>query len=192
MKEIFSKILRLRSRVVVIHPYRLFSVFKSIFFLQVTVAVLVLVLNASAFAANAILSWDSNLESDLSGYKVYFGPSSGSYGTPIDVGNVTSYTISGLSNGTHYFAVTALDTSGNESGFSSEVSKTFSTDDTSPGSAASGGGGCGIIRPGGGKPPNPGDAVVMLTLMGLLALMLLKKGVLKAMHAAKAAKSPTM
>jgi hypothetical protein len=88
----------------------------------------------AAFAQTAMLSWtapanntDGSTPADLSGYKVYFGTSSGTYGAPINVGNVTSYTVTGLGSGTYYFAVTAYNTSGDESGFSNEVSKSFAT-----------------------------------------------------------------
>ena len=69
------------------------------------------------------LQWDANTETDLAGYILYQGITEGSYGNPIEVGNVTSYTVSGLDPGmTYYFAVTAYDTGGNESGPSNEVS----------------------------------------------------------------------
>lgn len=71
----------------------------------------------------ATVSWNANTESDLSGYKIYHGLDSGLYNENIDVGNVTSYVVSGiLSNRTTYFVVTAYDFSGNESPFSEEVS----------------------------------------------------------------------
>lgn len=77
-------------------------------------------------SSTAELSWDPNTESDLAGYKVYAGTSSRSYGPPIDVGNVTSFKVINLAKGqTYYFAVTAYNTSGAESGFSNEVSKTI-------------------------------------------------------------------
>ena len=76
-------------------------------------------------AGGVTLTWDANTEGDLAGYRVYAGTVSGVYGPPIDVGNVTNYTVTNLSEGqTYFFAVTAYDTSGNESGFSSEVSAT--------------------------------------------------------------------
>ncbi|MDC4206521.1 MAG: fibronectin type III domain-containing protein [Candidatus Manganitrophus sp.] len=93
-----------------------------------------LVLNwtTAAMAANASLSWDANTESDLAGYKVYFGTASRSYGAPVDVGNQTAYTITGLSEGqTYYFAVTAYNDADSESAFSAEVNKTFA-DTVSP------------------------------------------------------------
>ena len=60
-----------------------------------------------------------------------YGTASGSYlqpqGQGINAGNVTTYTVTGLSNGTtyYYFVVTACDSLGNESGNSNELSKTF-------------------------------------------------------------------
>lgn len=95
--------------------------------------ILVLSTSTFVFGASANLSWNANTEPDLAGYKVYIGTASGSYGSPTPVGIVTSYTASGLSDGTYFFAVTAVDTSGNESGFSNEVSKTLLTPaDTTP------------------------------------------------------------
>ena len=76
-----------------------------------------------AFGALLNLAWDANTESDLAGYKIYYGTSSGQYGTPKDAGNVTTYALTGLTAGTTYFiAATAYDTSGNESTKSNEVS----------------------------------------------------------------------
>lgn len=74
----------------------------------------------------ATLSWAPNTDSDLAGYKVYMGTTSGLYGAPVDVGNVTTYTAGNLSPGTtYYFSVTAYDQSKNESIHSSEVSKSI-------------------------------------------------------------------
>src|SRR5438552_15709445 len=89
--------------------------------------------SANALAADVALSWSSNTEPDLAGYKVYYGAASHGYGNPVVIGLQTSYTVTGLSNGTYYFSVTAYDTSGNESGFSNEVSKAISgSPDTTP------------------------------------------------------------
>lgn len=62
---------------------------------------------------------------NLAGYKVYYGTASGSYTSTINVGKVTSYTINNLASGTYYFAVTAYDTVGLESGYSNEAAKTI-------------------------------------------------------------------
>ncbi len=80
------------------------------------------IVTGEAMAAQVTLTWDANTEPDLAGYKVYYGTAPGAYGTPIDVGNVTTYTVTGLADGqTYYFAATAYDTVGNESGYSNEV-----------------------------------------------------------------------
>jgi len=76
----------------------------------------------------ANLSWDANTETDVVGYRVYYGTSPGSYlqvrGAGIDVTSGTGYTVTGLTSGVrYYFVVTAFDGSGNESDYSREVSK---------------------------------------------------------------------
>ncbi len=72
----------------------------------------------------AILSWDANDEPDLGGYRVYYGLAPGVYQSAIDVGLATTATVTSLETGNrYYFAVTAYDTSGNESGYSTEVFK---------------------------------------------------------------------
>ena len=84
-----------------------------------------------AHAGSATLSWNANTESDLAGYRIYYGMSArtgtcptGGYPNNINVGNVAAYTFSNLTDGsTYYFSITAYDTSGNESCFSSQVSK---------------------------------------------------------------------
>ena len=77
---------------------------------------------------SATLEWDAVSGPDLIGYHVYYGTASGTYlqsrGAGIAVGDVTTYQITGLTSGTrYYFAVTAIDTSNNESDFSNEVFK---------------------------------------------------------------------
>jgi hypothetical protein len=88
--------------------------------------------SSTSSSNSATLSWeapttnaDGTPLTDLGGYKVYYGTSSGNYTVSLDVGNVTTYKIDNLTPGTYYFAVTAYDTSGNESGYSNEVSKTI-------------------------------------------------------------------
>jgi len=68
------------------------------------------------------LSWNANTEPDFWGYKLYYGTSSRNYTTTLNLGNRLSYQVTGLTNGTtYYFALTAYDTSMNESGYSNEV-----------------------------------------------------------------------
>jgi hypothetical protein len=51
------------------------------------------------------------------------GTTSGVYGPPITVGNVTSYVLNNLAVATYYFVVTAYNANGIESLPSNEVSK---------------------------------------------------------------------
>ncbi len=79
--------------------------------------------HSNAFSAQVMLAWDPNIEPDLAGYKMYYGTSSGNYPNIVDVGKYTNCTVSDLEEGkTYYFATTAYDTYGYESGFSNEVS----------------------------------------------------------------------
>ena len=78
------------------------------------------------------LSWEApNTNSDgsdltdLAGYKIYYGTSSGNYTVSVNIGNSTSAVINNLSSGTWYFAITAYDISGSESDYSNEVSVTI-------------------------------------------------------------------
>ena len=58
--------------------------------------------------------------SELAGYRVYMGTSSNDLAPLVDLNDdtVTSYTVNGLSSGNYYFAVSAYDTNGLESGYS--------------------------------------------------------------------------
>ena len=107
----------------------------------VSISLLMIFLNAPPLlAADATLSWDEPITNsdgtpltDLAGYKLYYGTTSGSYSDNIDVGSVTTYQITNLTDGlTYYFAVIAYDTSGNESDYSNEVSKTMDTEPPPP------------------------------------------------------------
>ena len=84
----------------------------------------ILAIAGIAQAATVQVTWNPNTEPDLSGYKIYYGTASGVYGDPIDVGNVTGHVmeITPQHGATYYFALTAYDTSGNESGYSDEAS----------------------------------------------------------------------
>jgi hypothetical protein len=81
-----------------------------------------------SFAATTTLNWnppteneDGSTLNDLDGYIIYYGTSSDTYTQSIDVSNVTTYQLSGLEyDTTYYIAITAYDTSGNESTYSEE------------------------------------------------------------------------
>jgi hypothetical protein len=72
-------------------------------------------------------SADGTTLSDLAGFRLYYGTSSGNYSTSVTITSpyTTSYTISNLSAGTYYFVVRAYDTNNNESSSSVELSKTI-------------------------------------------------------------------
>ncbi len=79
----------------------------------------------------ADLSWLPPLANEdgapvnLTGFKIYSGPSAGNLQQIATVGaNETTYTATNLSSGTHYFAVTALGDTG-DSAFSNIESKTI-------------------------------------------------------------------
>ena len=76
----------------------------------------------AAATAQVTLAWDANVDTSVAGYKLYYGNTSRTYGAPVDVGKATQYTFTGIVEGkTYYFAVTAYDTSRNESAFSTEL-----------------------------------------------------------------------
>ena len=83
----------------------------------------ILAIAGIAQAATVQVTWNPNTEPDLAGYRLYVGEASGQYGEPIDLGNVTGHVmeITPEYGATYYFALTAYDTSGNESGYSDEA-----------------------------------------------------------------------
>lgn len=98
---------------------------------------LVLFMAVQAHAMDVTLVWDANVESDLAGYKVYYGTSSGGpyNGAGASGGNspivvplnslanqsLPEYAVNNLPNATYYFVLTAYDTEGLESGYSNQV-----------------------------------------------------------------------
>jgi len=89
-------------------------------------------LSSGAWAFNVTLGWDPNAESDLAGYRIYYDTDSGppyrqSINVPLSTPNFNrsspEYTLTGLVDGyVYYFALTAYNGSGLESGYSNEVS----------------------------------------------------------------------
>jgi hypothetical protein len=89
---------------------------------------LTLVVNPTVTSSSAMLTWNANSESDLAGYKIYRATATGAYGVPLAIvpTGTSGYVANGLQIGTTYFfVITAYDNSGNESAFSSEVSKSI-------------------------------------------------------------------
>jgi len=104
-------------------------IFLSIVFILATTA---------AMAASVTLRWDANTEADLAKYKLYQAETAGGpyikaqvvgEGNLVaiillaDLSDITNpeYTLTGVTDGRHYWVLTAADLSNNESGFSNEV-----------------------------------------------------------------------
>ena len=84
-------------------------------------------------SGSVTLSWsapttnsDGSPLTDLGGYIVHYGTSTGNYAYSSNIGNFTSTTISNLSPGIWYFAITTYDVHGNESAYSAELSSNVS------------------------------------------------------------------
>ena len=79
-----------------------------------------------ASAASIKLAWDPSPDPLVTGYRLYYGRSSGMYTVVVDAGNRTDYTVTGLDAGlTYYFTATAYTGTGDESIFSNETSYTL-------------------------------------------------------------------
>lgn len=83
-------------------------------------------LSATAGDGQVTLSWTANSEPDMAGYNIYRSSDGTSYtkvnGDPVAD---TTYVATGLTNGQQYwFKITAVDTAGNESAYSSTVTAT--------------------------------------------------------------------
>jgi hypothetical protein len=137
------------------------------------------------------LAWDPSPSSDVSGYKLYYrnGQSGPPYDgadayegdSPIDVADVTSFTVSGLDGQrTYYFVVTAYN-AGAESGPSNEVSTAGdsgggSSGGSGPVQAASsqgggggGGAGCFISTAADGSPKGLFACLILSVLLFVLS-----------------------
>ena len=74
------------------------------------------------FAASIRLTWNENKESDLLGYRIYYGTTPGNYDHCVDVYNATRHNLSGLDEDAKYhLAITAYDTQYEESTLSPEI-----------------------------------------------------------------------
>jgi hypothetical protein len=111
-----------------------FSLLSPLFFLFLIAYTLGLTFSSKiVFAGEGqlTLTWNPNVESDLAGYRIYYGTSSKIYEATVDVGDNTSWVLTGLEEGLIYYcAATAYDMDGNESEFSEEVSGLVPITDT--------------------------------------------------------------
>ena len=91
----------------------------------------------TVYADSVMLAWtppttrvDATPLTDLRGIKIYIGTSTNSYNfQTLDVGNRSSFLVSGLSVGTrYYFAVKAYDSAGNHSDYSTEINYLIAAD----------------------------------------------------------------
>jgi Fibronectin type III domain len=87
----------------------------------------------AAAAGTVTIDWqpptenvDGSALTNLAGYHIHYGVSSGNYTQTISVSNpgIATYVVSNLTPGTYYFAVAAVNYAGTESPLSSEVSAT--------------------------------------------------------------------
>jgi hypothetical protein len=88
---------------------------------------------AASSTSSTILTWqppalnsDGSPLTDLAAFKVYWGTTPGTYSKSTKISNAAArtYTVSGLTKGTWYFVVTALNSQGLESSYSNVWSKT--------------------------------------------------------------------
>ena len=77
---------------------------------------------ATPSPASVELSWESNTEPDLAGYRVYRSTDGGAFAKIADVNEIPAYSDHAVERGKMYrYAVAAMDKSGNESGRSATV-----------------------------------------------------------------------
>jgi hypothetical protein len=89
-------------------------------------AIIAAAVGSSAQAQSRVtLAWDPSPGGAIAGYRLYDGVASRTYTNIINAGNVTTQAVGGLTAGvTYFFAVTAYDTNGLESDYSTELSYT--------------------------------------------------------------------
>ena len=113
------------------------NILKGLKWPMITILLTFFTFSPAALAIDYTFVWDANEEPNVEGYKLYYNvewpdpPYDGLHpvyphlDSPIDVGNVTEYTLHDLEEGVvYYFVITAYDSEGNESGYSNQVSTT--------------------------------------------------------------------
>jgi len=108
------------------HPWQAVGVVFRNYRFQSLGVVVVLVGLFAATSAKAVstvsLAWDPNPDPEAAGYNIYYGGASRDYTNVISVGNTVTADIGGLIEGdTYYFALTAVNSFGEESDYSAET-----------------------------------------------------------------------
>ena len=116
-----------------------------------------------SYALDVTLAWDANTEPNLAGYGIYYDTNSGppyygfaasEGGSPIDMPlymdedpdpSTVQFTLHDLPDGGYFFAVTAYNADGIESGYSNEASTSTLARQVSMGGTTGGGGGGGCF-----------------------------------------------
>ena len=74
------------------------------------------VMVATGLANDAVLTWDANKEADLGGYEIVWRDTTeATWTNSRSIGNVTNYTMKGMSKDNYFFGVRAIDREGNRS-----------------------------------------------------------------------------
>jgi Bacterial Ig domain/Fibronectin type III domain len=108
--------------------------------IAVTALLAMIVLVSQALAGQVPLAWnapttntDGTLLTDLAGYKLYYWQPAWDLPGSVDVGNQTTYTLTGLTDGqTYSLAVTAYNTGRSESIYSNTVTATITASNRTP------------------------------------------------------------
>ncbi len=112
-------------------------------YISLAIVSLVLSMTNMAFAGNISLAWDANPELDIAGYRVYYQADSAALplegfeaiegDSPIDVGNASSLSLTGLPDGrVYYVAVSAYNAAGTESALSNIVASDWVPEPIAP------------------------------------------------------------
>lgn len=91
--------------------------------LSIRILLLSLLFLTSLIAGPARMAWDPNPETDLAGYRIYWGPTTRGYTNSATFGKTTTNEVI-LPSGVYFFAVTAYATNGLESDYSNEITIT--------------------------------------------------------------------
>jgi len=84
--------------------------------------------HAATDSGSVSVAWERNSESDVTGYKVYWGRTSRIYDQVLDAGSNPQAMLANLASGQPYFcAVTAYNADGQESAFSTEITVMYGT-----------------------------------------------------------------